>query len=260
MTSTTYTIGLAKGQGMVSETMLLLREWRRGMTASALRKKVVEEGLIPKATAYRTSDIVTRVFAPRYLRDNGEPAARLKRLVEHGMSREKLTQLFLIYTAREHLILHDFIRDVFWKHYHAGARTLQRQEALDFLRSARAMGRISKPWSDSVILRVTRYLLSCLTDFKFTRDLPRGQREILPFTLLTSTTVYLAYDIHFRGVNENSILEHPDWSLFGLDRTAVVRELRRAAEGHFIVQYSGELLRLSWKHRTMEEALDGIAE
>jgi hypothetical protein len=61
-------------------------------------------------------------------------------------------------------------------------------------------------------------------------------------------------------VNDNSILEHPDWSLFGLDRTAVVRELRRAAEGHYIVQYSGELLRLSWKHRTMEECLDGIAE
>jgi hypothetical protein len=39
MTSTTYTIGLAKGQGMVSETMLLLRVWQPGMTASDLRKK-----------------------------------------------------------------------------------------------------------------------------------------------------------------------------------------------------------------------------
>jgi hypothetical protein len=260
MTSPTYTIGLAKGQGMVPETMLLLREWQPRMAAPELRKKVVEEGLIPKATAYRMSDIVTRVFAPRYLRENGEPAARLKRLMEHGLAREKLTQLFLIYTAREHLILHDFIRDVFWKHYHAGARTLQRQEALEFLRSARAMGRISKSWSDAVNLRMTRYLLSSLTDFKLTRDLPRGRREILPFTLLTSTTIYLAHDIHFRGVNDNSILEHPDWSLFGLDRTGVVQELRRAAEGHFIVQFSGELLRISWKHKTMEECLDAIAE
>ncbi len=260
MTATTYTIGLAKGQGMVSETMLLLGVWQPGMTSSDLRMNVLEEGLIPRATAYRTTDIVSRVFAPRYLRDAGEPAARLKRLIDHGMSREKLTQLCLIYTARENLILHDFVRDVYWKHYHAGVRALQRQEAMDFLKSARAMGRISKPWSDAVNLRMTRYLLSSLTDFRLTRDLPQGKREILPFTLLTSTTVYLAYDIHFRGGSDNRILEHPDWSLFGLDREAIVQELRRAGEEHFIVQYSGELLRISWKHRTMEDCLDGIAE
>lgn len=260
MTATTYTIGLAKGQGMVDETILLLRVWSGGMTVSDLRKQVVGEGLIPKATAYRTSDIVTRVFAPRYLRDNAEPAARLKRLVERGMAKERLTQLFLIHTARENLVLHDFIRDVYWKHYLAGARTIQRQEALDFIRSARSIGRISKPWSDAVSLKMTRYLLASLTDFRLTRDLPQGRREILPFNLLPSTTVYLAYDIHFRGGNDNAILEHPDWALFGLDRTGVVQELRRAGEGHFIVQYSGELLRISWKHKKMEDCLDAIAE
>lgn len=260
MTLNPYTVGLAKGQGMVSETATLLRAWQPGMKPADLRKMVVEAGLLPKATAYRVSDIVTRVFAPRYLRNNSEPALRLKRLVELELQKDKLAQLFLIYTARANLILHDFIREVYWKHYHAGARQLHRQEALDFLRSARATGRIPKQWSDAVSVKVTRYLLSALTDFKFTRDLPKGRREILPFTLFTSTTVYLAHDIHFRGVSENSILEHPDWSLFGLDRAGVVQELRKASdEGHFIVQYSGDLLRISWKYKTMEECLEGIA-
>lgn len=256
-----YTVGLAKGQGMISEAILLLKAWQEGMSATALARKVTAEGLLPKATNYRTGDIVSRVFAPRYLGNGASAASHLKRLIELGVPADRLQQLFLIYTARANLILRDFITEVYWPHYNAGSRILQRQDALDFLQAGRTTGRMPNPWSDAIKIKVTRYLLSCLTDFKLTRDLPQGRREILPFVIHPVTTLYLAHEIHFAGLSDNAVLDHADWKLFGLDRRGILEEFQKiAASGHFIVQFSGDLLRIAWKHKTMEECLNGIAQ
>jgi hypothetical protein len=256
-----YTVALAKGQGMPSETILLLKAWQEGMSAVELKRRVIAEGLLPKATNYRTSDLVSRVFAPRYLSNGATAAKNLKQLLVLNFPADRLLQLFLIYTARANLILRDFITDVYWPHYNTGSRVLQRQEAFDFMKSARAAGHMAKNWSDAMKTKMTRYLLSALTDFKLTRDMPQGRREIVPFGIQPTTTLYLAHDAHFSGLSDHAVLAHADWKLFGLDRQKVLEELRKVAdEGHFIVQFSGDLLRVSWKHKTMEECLDGIAQ
>ena len=128
MTEELYNVHLAKGQGMIPETILLLNLWRPGVSALELRNQVITEGLLPKATAYRTSDLVRRVFVQRYLAENDTPAKWLKKLVGGGWQGEKLSQLFLIYTVRANLILRDFIAEVYWPHYRAGAHL--RQEGL----------------------------------------------------------------------------------------------------------------------------------
>jgi len=256
-----YSVALAKGQGMPSETILLLKTWREGMSAVELKRHVIANGLLPKATNYRTSDLVSRVFAPRYLSHGAVAAKNLKHLLALGFPADRLLQLFLIYTARANLILRDFITDVYWPHYNAGSRVLQRQDALDFMKSARAGGHMPKNWSDAMKTKMTRYLLSALTDFKLTRDLPKGRREIVPYNIQPATTLYLAHEAHFSGSSDHAVLEHGDWKLFGLDRQGVLDELRKVADqGHFIVQFSGDLLRISWKHKSMEECLDGIAQ
>jgi hypothetical protein len=258
---TAYTVALAKGQGMPSETILLLNTWQEGMSAVELKRHVIANGLLPKATNYRTSDLVSRVFAPRYLSNGATAAKNLKHLLLGSFPADRLLQLFLIYTARANLILHDFITIVYWPHYNAGSRVLQRQDALDFMRSARAGGHMPTNWSDAIKIKMTRYLLSALTDFRLTRDLPQGRREIVPYNIQPATTLYLAHEAHFAGQSDHAVLDHADWKLFGLDRQGVLEELRKVAdEGHFIVQFSGELLRISWKYKTMEECLDGIAQ
>jgi hypothetical protein len=138
---------------------------------------------------------------------------------------------------------------------------LLRQDALDFMKSAHASGHMPKNWSEAIKTKMTRYLLSALTDFKLTRNLPQGRREIVPFNIQPTTTLYVAHEAHFAGLSDHAVLDHADWKLFGLDRQGVLEELRKvAAEGHFIVQFSGDLLRISWKYKTMEECLDGIAQ
>jgi hypothetical protein len=258
MTDGLYDVHLAKGQGMIPETILLLNLWRPGMSTQQLRNTVVAEGLLPKATSYRASDIVRRVFAPRYLRNGDAPGKWLKTLVSAGWHGERLSQVLLIYTVRANLILRDFINEVYWPHYRAGAHLIHRQEGLNFLKSANAAGKFRNRWSDAMQAKVTRYLFASLTDFRLMRNLPKNQREILSFTILPTTTAYLAYELHFAGVGDSNILEHPDWALFGLDGYAVLQELRKISS-HSIVQSAGDLVRITWKYQSMEECVDAIA-
>ena len=258
MTEDLYNVHLAKGQGMISETILLLKLWQPGVSTPELRKRVVAEGLLPKATAYRASDIVTRVFAPRYLLKSDVPAKWLKLLVAGGWEADKLSQLLLIYTVRANAILRDFIQEVYWPHYRAGSQLIHRQEGANFLKSASAAGKFRTQWSDAMQAKVVRYLFACLADFRLLRNLPKNQREVLPFTLFPTTTAYLACELHFSGVGDAGILEHPDWAIFGLDGYAVLQELRKLSE-HLIVQSAGDLVRITWKYKNMEEFIDVIA-
>ena len=73
--------------------------------------------------------------------------------------------------------------------------------------------------------------------------------------------VLLAYDLHFAGHGDNSILNHPDWSLFGMDRNDVLNELKRLAlKGWFIVQAAGDAVRVGWQYQTREELTDAFVK
>ena len=120
-------------------------------------------------------------------------------------------------------------------------------------------GIIVPRWSDTMMLRVARYLTGCLTDFQMAGADRSGKREIFPFKIQPLTAIYLAHDIHFSGLSDNALIEHADWRLFGLEPMDVRYELERVSNGHFITQFSGDLMRIAWKHKTMENALIGLA-
>ena len=255
-----YNTGLCKGQGMIPETIRLLEIWEPGASAVELRDKVRREGLLSKATAYRMADIVTRVFAPRYLRREGRPAVWLRVLVRDGMPVKRLNQLLYLYTAREHLILYDFVREVYWPRYAAGAQFLHREDSISFIKAAQATGRIKTRWTDGNNIRIGRYIMAALCDFKLLGDMAGDRRPILPFQPAASTVVYLAHELHFSGVSDAQIIGHPDWELFGLTPTEVLGELRRVGtQARFIVQ-AGDLVRISWGFTSMEECLDVVAQ
>ncbi len=259
MAERTYTAGLSKGQGIIPETLAILDVWEPHMTAPELVSEVLKKGALSRATALRTRDLVKRVFAGRYLVDEGRPALYLKRLISLSIPVSRLSQLFLIYTARANPILRDFICEVYWQKHASGATCLERDDALVFLEAAVNKGCIDRRWSPAVNIKVARYLLGCLEDFDLVTPIRRGEREILPFVISPLTALYLSHELHFRGLGDNAILGNSDWALFGLEPRDVVRELEKVSfSGHFIVQYSGEFLRIAWKYKTMEECLDGF--
>ncbi len=255
-----YTTNLSKAQGMVPETLELLELWEPGMSVGELKTRVRSMGALGKATQVRVDDVVGRSFAQRYLIDDGKPAQWLRHLLLHRAPRGLLRQLILIYTARANLILHDFIREVFWLKYASRAGEVTKQDARDFIEKAVSRGALEKRWSDTMVERVTRYLLGTLVDFELIVANQFGHRQIRPIFILPETVVFLAYEIHLAGAEDDAVVRHRDWGLFGLMLADVIALLEKAAtHGHLFLQHSGALLRVEWKYQTMEEMLDALA-
>lgn len=255
----TYTTELSKGQGAISETLTLLDVWDPGMGTQELTERVMESGGLGRSTETRTRDLVTRVFGRRYLTCDERPARVLQRL-QDPLPLSKLRQFMLVFTARQHDILHDFTTNVYWPKYEAGAEKIHRSDAETFIEEAHALGIINPGWSEAMIVRVARYLTGTLADFGLLEDSRQSSRQIQPVYISNELILYLAHEVHFDGYSDNSVLDHPDWALFGLGQEDIVQALKRVSyDGHFIVQYSGELLRISWTYESMEECLNAIA-
>lgn len=260
MDGVAYNTNLSKAQGLVAETFELLEIWEPGMTAAVLRDNVQAAGALGRATATRISDVVQRGFSQRYLVDAGKPAQWLKQLVCSGAERPLLRQLFYIYTARHNAVFHDFVTSTYWRKVAGGAAETSKTDARDFLERSAASGRIQPRWSDSMMERVTRYLLGTLEDFQMIGEPRLEKRQLRPPSILPGTVRFLAHDLHFARYEGRSLIGHRDWQLFGLAPADVIGQLEReAARGHLQVQNAGQVLRIEWKYADMEHAIDAIA-
>lgn len=260
MTERTYTTKLGAGQGIIEETRILLDLWQVGMSANSLYELALTSGQFHKMTARRVRNLVVEGFSPRYLIEGGKPAIYLKELKKILPSRE-FTQILFIYTCRTHSILYDFISQVYWSAYSSGRDSLSIEESREFVVRANQDGRTTSPWSDNVVVRVSSYLNGTCADFGLLEQGRKGIRRILPYRVEPWVIVYLAYDLHFTGNGDNSVLSHPDWVLFGMDRNDVLNEFKRLAlQGWWIIQSAGDVTRIEWQYQSMEELINAFTQ
>jgi len=254
-----YTSRLGAGLGLIEETDTLLTIWQPTMSPMDLYETALASGKFPNISARRLKDVIGEGFASRYLVDRAGPAVLLKRL-RPILSPADFRQLLLIYTARTHEILADFISQVYWATYAAGRIELGREAALQFVQRSNQDGKTTKYWAESTVRRVASYLLGCCVDFGLA-EAGKNQSvvNLLPFRLKNKSAVILAYELHFAGLGDNAVVNSPDWQLFGLAPQDVVEQLRTLArDGHFIVQAAGGVINISWKHQTMDEVIHAI--
>jgi hypothetical protein len=261
MTQREYTILLQKGLGMIEETIILLRLWEPRMNNPQVVDLALERGSLGRSTEYRVKDIITRVFFKRYVCKDNIPAKYLKQLVTLNYPLTELKQLLMLYTCRSDDALYDFVQEIYWPKYYAGVEFIWKDDSLTFLNEAALKGYMKNNWAETQTRRIASNLLGCLTDFKLFGKNQAGKRALIPTHISKKTVIFVAHDLHFSGYSDNSILENPDWGLFGLKRIDILRELENASyDGHFIIQYSGEILKISWKYASMEECICAISE
>jgi hypothetical protein len=245
---------------LVDETKTLLDIWSPGMTPPQLQAASLASGRFTTVTARRLRNVVIECFKPRYLVAGGAPAAHLKQL-SPVLSAAELAQAMMLFTARANPILADFIRQVYWARYEGGYTHVTNDDARAFVERAIDEGRTSKRWAPASTRRVSGYLTSCCADYGLLERGQRTNRRILPFRIASPIAAYLAYDLHLAGLGDNALLMHEDWMLFGLDRQAVLGELKQLSlKGLLIVQAAGDVVRISWKHTTMESLLDVLTQ
>lgn len=255
-----YTIAICKGSALLEETRALLRAWQQGEPLKGFDDRVLREDTLGKTTAYRARDIVRRVFARRYLQPDDQVARHLKHLLEVLPYGAWFSDVCLLYAARADQALREVITDFYWPAMEEGRLTLLPDTVVRFLRDAQSEGRMEKPWSDAVRLKVARGLLKALTDFGLLREVARGRRETVSYHPTDLVLVYLAHDLHAAGLTDASVVDHTDWDLYGIKRSHRFDVLNRlAGDGWWIAQGAGAVVRITWKYETLGEAVDALA-
>jgi len=245
-----YNSNLLKGTGLIQETLALLEAYKPDESSLAFQKRVVSTGILSKSTDNRVVDIVRNVFTDRYLGYEIEVPVFIKRMRDNYVSIDVITQLFFLYTCRANPILGDFVKEVYYPLKSKSFAKLKSTDPKDFIREALSDGRIPNSWSESTINKVSEHIIASLIDFK----LIEKDKTILPYRVIDLAANYLLHELHFRGFSDNEIWKHTDWELFGLDPNGVIEIMQRLSfYGSFIFQFSGEILKLSWKNLSMEE-------
>lgn len=253
-----YTTQLQAGLGLIEETKLLLSLYEPGMTSANLYDVALKSGLFPMVSARRLRNIIAECFSPRYLKTN---AAEYLKPLSAILPSLAMNQLLLIYTAEANAILQDFIQDVYWARYSGGRETITTEDAKDFVVHAVVEGKTKKPWSDSTVKRLSSYLIGCCADYGLLSSNRSSTRAILPVRIHEWTVLYLAYKLHFESHGDNAVINHEAWNLFGLDIFDVREELKRIAKnGWIIVQSAGDVTRITWQLKNMEDVINVITQ
>jgi hypothetical protein len=80
-------------------------------------------------------------------------------------------------------------------------------------------------------------MLGACADLGLVGGVRKAGRLILLFRITPVVASFLAHDLHFHGLGDNAIIQHPGWMLFGLAPADTLNEMKRfASKGQFILQ------------------------
>jgi hypothetical protein len=245
---------------MIEETRRLLEHWRPGEPLDDFAGRVQEKGLLSNSTAYRTRDVVRRVFAPRFLRPTDKPARILQQVLASGLPGRVFTELVFVFTARQDPLVYDFTIREYWPAVRRGRTVLDTAPMLSFLSEAHYDGRLDNQWSENVSVRIARCVLGLLRDVGFLREVVRGRREIVNYRMSDEGATILARELNESGVTDSSICNHSDWGLFGMTPLDVVERLDGISEHRgLIVQRAGSVVHFTWVANSIEELINVLA-
>jgi hypothetical protein len=244
-----YNTNLAKGTSFVNETMTLLEFYENGESKQEFLLRCVSENILDKSTELRSKDIINLVFFDRYWKSTNGIVKGLKEMRENGLSLSALKSLMYVYTARANKVFYDFVLELQVSYKNKKITT---SIANSFLLKAISLNK-APSWSDSMIKRVSSYLVSCLKDFDLLDS--SGYLNIgFPDQKIIS---YLLHELHFQNKNENEIINDSVWLLLGLSISDIIKEIEKISfKGTFIFQYSGEILKIGWNYQNMDEFIE----
>lgn len=255
-----YTTAIIKGGAMVDETWRLLKHWNPGEDLNAFAKRVHGEDLLGNATAKRTSDIVRKVFAPRFLRPSDKPALILKHIMNSGLSMKAFTEMLFVYACRNDRLLYDFTCLVYWPSARRGRTVLDTEIVLSFLSEATIDGRIEFQWTPYVLKGVARGILALLRDVGLLREVNRTRKEIVQYRMSDEGVALLARELHEAGVTDSSLCSHPDWGLFGMDPQETYERINNLGDHRGIIaQKAGSVIHFTWFIKSIEEMIDVLS-
>lgn len=254
-----YSVAICKGAALLDETEKLAEFWRKGETPHAFADRAQKEGPLGNATAYRSKDIVRRVFIPRFLKPNDRPARVMKAVLETRLNPSVFRELVFLFAARNDPLVRDFAVKEFWPNVRRGFGKMDVDSVLSFFSEAVMDGKIEKPWSEQVSKKVARGILGLFRDIGFLRNGPYNSKEIVDYRITDKSIAIISYLIREEGYSDAALVEHSDWSLFGLDRQSLIGRMQLIHEEEgLLIQHAGEVVSIYWKLKSLDHFLKQI--
>lgn len=241
----TYTVRLLKGSALLPQMRLLVRFWQEGLNPQTAIVEIQQRYQFGATSHRRVSDIVRKVFVPRYVQGSPPNAWRLLRPFEDAEAPLTVVRpLYYLYAARADAFMGDFVRQVLYERYQTGTTAIGVPEVLRFIVEAEADGRIAEPWSDSVRLRMAQHLLAALRDFGILEG--RARKRIAAPYLPVIPFAHIAF-LLAQERKGAAVFEHPDWRLFLL-RPETVERLFIEADQEGLLRYNaaGSIVRIDF--------------
>lgn len=244
-----YNTNLAKGTGFINETLTLVEFYDNREAKSAFLARCISANILDKSTEKRTKDVINLVFFDRYWRKDRNVIQWLKSMRQDGLSLEAMKSLFFIYTAKANRVFFDFVKEI--RAFNQNEKiniAIARQFILNSISS-----NLAPSWSESMIKRVSSYLITCLKDF----DLLDSEGYLTSRFPDQRVINYVLHELHFDGQTDDEIIRNNTWELLGLNEYQVIKEAEKISfRGTFIFQYSGEILKIGWNYQSMEEFIE----
>jgi hypothetical protein len=189
----------------------------------------------------------------RFLKNDANVPLWLHQLRDRGISLKQLSQLLMIYCAREHAVFFDGVTQILNPLKMNGKQIIPRQDFLNFVNDIVSNGKAK--WSEGMQKKNAGYIRSTMLDF----DLIDQKGNILPYEPCDITILYLLYEQHLNGISDMAIWNMEEWQLFNMDKQQVLdRIMALSLHGTFMAQTSGEILTISWKYKNMEDFIDAV--
>ncbi|MGB6067053.1 MAG: BrxA family protein [Desulfomonilaceae bacterium] len=255
-----YTIAICKGAALLGETRTLLNHWIPGEPIDSFAKRVQEQGILGNATAYRTRDIVRRVFYPRFLKPTDEPARILKAILDSGLRFSAFCELLLVFAARKDPLVYDFVVREFWPSVRRGKLYLDVDSVLSFMSEAVFDGRIQDPWSEQVSRKVSRGILGFIRDVGFLREMHRGRREVIDYRMSDEGILILARELHEAGFHNSALCAHDNWRLFGLSEQDLLSRMELLGHDYgLLIQRAGSVVEINWGVSSVQTLIERMS-
>ena len=258
MSNPNYTIAICKGAALLQPTRQMVQLWEPSMSQEGLYQAAVTSGVFGPRSAYRAKDIVSRVFAPRFLRPTNWPARCLKACVAASLPNDVFADLILVFSARNDALLSDFLTKVFWPAARLNRPYLAISDAINLIEQGEMEHRIDEPWSPTVKTKIARGLLGALRDCGYLGSERVANRSITKHACSWRTCIVLAAVHYFEGTC-HELVKH-DWQCLGLREEESAQILAdHAAKVGVVVQMGGGAMKIAWPAQTIEGVISGIA-
>jgi Putative inner membrane protein (DUF1819) len=252
-----YTSKIIKAGALLADTKTLLSHWDVRTSVRENLDRMRRENVFGKASRSRVRDILA-IFRQRYLKEESVTKA-LVLLLNHRFPSTSLDRLLYFYSARADRLLHDVVTELLLPLKARGITDLNVTEVEKAVAKWVGEGKMTAPWGENTIRRVTKGLLSTLRDFGVLAGMVN--KRLAPAYLPIEAFAYITFYLKQHQPSGAKLIGLPDWKLFFLSPESVERLLIEAhQQGLLEYHAAGTVTRLTFPSNSLEDYAYVLAE